>query len=248
MKLLEGQVALITGGSRGIGRAIAECFAQQGASVAFTCTTITESVNELVKQLESYGKKAKVYTADAADFDSAHKIAEDIISQFGSIDVLVNNAGITQDSLLLRMTEEQWDQVITTNLKSAFNYTKACQRQMLKQKSGSIINVSSVVGVNGNAGQVNYAASKAGLIGFSRSVAKELGGKKIRCNVVAPGFIHTEMTENLPDKVKEYWLSKIPMGRFGDVEEVAKSVLFLASDLSTYVTGQILHVCGAINI
>jgi 3-oxoacyl-[acyl-carrier protein] reductase len=244
MKLLEGKVALITGASRGIGRGIALKFAQQGANVAFTYLSSVEKGEALAKELESYGIKAKGYRSDAADFKAAEDLVNAVVADFGTIDVLVNNAGITRDTLLMRMTEQQWDEVINANLKSVFNLTKAVQKPMLKQRKGSIINMSSVVGVKGNAGQANYAASKAGIIGFTKSVALELGSRNIRSNAIAPGFIETEMTEVLDPKVVEGWRDSIPLKRGGSVEDIANATLFLASDMSAYITGQTINVCG----
>ena len=241
---LNEKIALVTGASRGIGKAIALKFAQEGANVAFTDIVKNEDFENTEKELNSYGIKAKGYVSDAGDFEASQKIVEEIIKDFGTVDILVNNAGITRDNLLLRMTEEQWDLVIKVNLKSVFNMTKAVMRTMMKQRSGSIINISSVVGISGNAGQANYSASKAGIIGFTKSVAKELGSRNIRSNAIAPGFIMTDMTKQLPDEVKAGWYEKIPLGRGGEPEEVAKVALFLASDLSSYVTGQVISVCG----
>lgn len=247
MKLLEGKMALITGASRGIGRAIALRFAQQGADVVFTDLRIDEHSASLEKEIRALGVKGKGYASNAADLEESTNTVNDIIKEFGRIDILVNNAGITRDKLMLRMTEEDWDLVIGVNLKSAFNLTKAVQRYMIKQRGGSIINMSSVVGVSGNAGQANYAASKAGLIGFSKSVAQELGSRNVRCNAIAPGFIETEMTGNLPDEVREEWAQKIPLRRAGKAGDVADVALFLASDISSYVTGQVVNVCGGMN-
>jgi 3-oxoacyl-[acyl-carrier protein] reductase len=244
MKLLEGKVALITGASRGIGKAIAQKFVEQGAKVVFTYVSSDEKARALEAELTANGGAAKGYKSNAGDFEAAQKLVDDVVSEFGTIDVLVNNAGITRDTLLMRMTEEQWDEVIDTNLKSSFNLTKAVIKPMLKAKSGSIINMSSVVGVSGNAGQANYAASKAGMIGFTKSVAQELGSRNIRCNAIAPGFIETEMTEVLDQKVVEEWRNSIPLKRGGSPEDVANATVFLASDMSAYVTGQTLHVCG----
>lgn len=244
MKLLEGKVVLITGASRGIGKAIAEECARQGASVAFTYLSSEEKARALEAELSSNGVPAKGFKSDAGDFNQAQQLVDDVVTAFGTIDVLVNNAGITRDTLLMRMTEEQWDEVITTNLKSAFNLTKAVQRPMLKARKGSIINMSSVVGVSGNAGQANYAASKAGLIGFTKSVAQELGSRNIRCNAIAPGFIETEMTDALDPKVVDEWRAAIPLKRGGTPKDVADATVFLASDMSAYITGQTLHVCG----
>ncbi len=244
MRLLEGKVALITGGSRGIGRGIAIEMAQQGAAVAFTATSLSETTLNTEKELLAIGCKAKAYAANAADFKATEAAVNQVLKDFGKIDILVNNAGITRDTLMLRMTEEQWDAVLDTNLKSVFNYTKAVQKSMLKQRSGSIINMSSVVGINGNAGQANYAASKAGIIGFTKSIAKEFGARGIRANVIAPGFIQTEMTDSLPEDVKNQWVNMVSLKRFGEVKDVANVVVFLASDMSAYVTGQTLSVCG----
>ncbi|NPA68915.1 MAG: 3-oxoacyl-[acyl-carrier-protein] reductase [Chlorobi bacterium] len=247
MKLLEGKVALITGAARGIGKAVAIKFAEQGADIAFTDLARNDDMINLEKQLSDMGVKAKGYVSDASDFAGSQATTDAVIEDFGRIDVLVNNAGITRDTLLMRMTEEQWDLVIKVNLKSVFNMTKAVQKYMLKQRSGSIINMSSVVGVSGNAGQSNYSASKAGIIGFTKSVAKELGARNIRSNAVAPGFIITEMTAQIPEKAREEWLKIIPMKRGGTPEDVANTCLFLASDLSSYVSGQVINVCGAMN-
>lgn len=244
MGLLENKVAIITGASRGIGRAIAERFIEEGATVAFTYLSSDEKARQLEQELTSKGGVAKGFKSDASKFDSAQELVDAVVAEFGTVDVLVNNAGITRDTLLMRMSEQQWDEVIETNLKSAFNLTKAVIKPMLKAKSGSIINMSSVVGVSGNAGQANYAASKAGMIGFSKSVAQELGSRNIRCNSIAPGFIETEMTEVLDQKVVEEWRNSIPLKRGGTPVDVANTTIFLASDMSAYVTGQTLHVCG----
>jgi 3-oxoacyl-[acyl-carrier protein] reductase len=244
MKLLEGKTALITGGSRGIGKGIALRFAEEGADIALTNIIDNEEFAEAVDEIKVLGVKAKGYVSDASVYDDAEKVIDLVMKDFGKIDILVNNAGITRDTLLMRMTEEQWDQVITVNLKSVFNLTKAAIKPMMKQKSGSIINMSSVVGVSGNAGQVNYSASKAGILGFTKSVARELGSRNVRCNAIAPGFILTEMTNKLPDDVKSDWISKIPLRRGGLPDDVANVALFLASDLSSYVTGQTINVCG----
>jgi len=244
MKLLDNKVVVITGAARGIGRAIALGVAHQGAQVAFTDLKADENFNSLLAELQAMGVKAAGYESNAALLTDAEKLINEVANDFGRIDVLVNNAGITRDNLLMRMTEEQWDMVINVNLKSVFNLTKAVQKTMLKQRSGSIINVSSVVGVNGNAGQANYAASKAGIIGFTKSVAKELGPRNIRCNAIAPGFIETEMTAVLPEEVKTSWNEKIPLRRAGSTEDVANVVVFLGSDLSSYVTGQTISICG----
>lgn len=244
MKLLEGKIALVTGASRGIGKGIAMKFAAEGADVAFTYLSSDEKAIALEKELQSHGIRAKAYKSDAADFSQAEKLINDIVDEFGRIDIIVNNAGITRDGLLMRMSEENWDDVINTNLKSIFNITKAAQRPMLKQRAGSIINMGSVVGKEGNAGQSNYAASKAGIIGFSKSIAQELGSRNIRCNVIAPGFIETEMTAALDEEVMKGWVKDIPLGRAGQTEDVANAAVFLASDMSSYVSGQILNVCG----
>ena len=244
MNLLKGKNVIITGGSRGIGRGIAEKFAEQGANIAFTCIKMSDSSLELAKNLEKIGVKAKAYESNAADFDAATKLAEDVINDFGSIDVLVNNAGITKDNLLMRMSEEDFNDVMKINMNSVFNNTKAVLRQMLKQRSGSIINLSSVVGVKGNAGQSNYSSSKAGIIGFTKSVALELGSRNIRCNAIAPGFIETEMTKALSNDQVNDWAESIPLKRTGQVEDIANTSLFLASDMSSYITGQVINVCG----
>jgi len=244
MKLLEGKTAIITGAARGIGKSVAIKFAEEGANIAFTDLNYDDNMTSLEAQLTSMGVKAKGYASNASLYADSEKLAEEVLNDFGSIDVLVNNAGITRDGLLMRMTEEQWDSVISVNLKSVFNMTKAVQKQMLKQKSGSIINMSSVVGVQGNAGQSNYSASKAGIIGFTKSIAKELGSRNIRCNAVAPGFIITEMTAKLPDEVVAGWVEKIPLKRGGTSDDVANVCVFLASDMSAYISGQVLSVCG----
>ena len=244
IKLLNGTNALITGASRGIGRGIALVLAQHGANVAFTYLSSPEKAQELEKELQRMGVKAKGYRSDASEFSAADELITNIIADFGSLEVVVNNAGITRDNLLMRMSEDQFDEVIRTNLKSAFNITKACQRPMLKAKKGSIINISSVVGVKGNAGQANYAASKAGMIGFTKSVALELGSRNIRCNAIAPGFIETEMTAALAPEMVQQWRDQIPLKRGGTPEDVAQAVVFLASDMSSYITGQVLNVDG----
>ena len=244
MKLLQDKVVLITGASRGIGKAIAEECAKQGAIVAFTYISSEEKAKALETELSANGGVAKGFKSDAGNFDAAQKLVDDVVATYGTIDVLINNAGITRDTLLMRMTEEQWDEVINTNLKSAFNLTKAVQKPMLKARKGSIINMSSVVGVSGNAGQANYAASKAGLIGFTKSVAQELGSRNIRCNAIAPGFIETEMTAALDEKVVQEWRNSIPLKRGGNPIDVANATVFLASDMSAYITGQTIHVCG----
>ena len=244
MKLLEGKTAIITGASRGIGRGIAQVFAKHGANVAFTYSASAEAAKELENELASFGVKAKGYQSNAADFNEAQKLVDDVVAEFGAIDILINNAGITKDNLLMRISEEDFDKVIEVNLKSVFNMTKAVQKTMLKQRYGSIINMSSVVGVKGNAGQTNYAASKAGVIGFTKSVALELGSRNIRCNAIAPGFIETEMTAKLPEDVVKGWRENIPLKRGGTPEDVANACIFLASDMSAYVTGQVLNVDG----
>ncbi|MGH1388096.1 3-oxoacyl-[acyl-carrier-protein] reductase [Kordia sp.] len=244
MKLLEGKTAIITGASRGIGKGIAQVFAAHGANVAFTYSSSVEAANELEKELNGLGIKAKGYKSNAANYQESQDLAAEVLKEFGSIDVLINNAGITKDNLLMRISEEDFDKVIEVNLKSVFNMTKAVQRTMLKQRKGSIINMSSVVGVKGNAGQTNYAASKAGIIGFSKSVALELGSRNIRSNVIAPGFIETEMTGKLPEDVVKGWRDAIPLKRGGTPEDVANTCVFLASDMSAYITGQVLNVDG----
>jgi len=244
MKLLEGKTAVITGGSRGIGKGIALRFAAEGANIALTNIIDNEEFSDTVNEIAALGVKAKGYVSDASVFIEAENVMDEIVRDFGRVDILVNNAGITRDTLLMRMTEEQWDQVLTVNLKSVFNLTKAAIKPMMKQKYGSIINMSSVVGVSGNAGQSNYSASKAGILGFTKSVARELGSRSVRCNAIAPGFILTEMTGKLPEDVKSDWISKIPLRRGGLPEDVANVALFLASDLSSYVTGQTINVCG----
>jgi 3-oxoacyl-[acyl-carrier protein] reductase len=247
MDLLKGKVALVTGAARGIGRKIAEDYAKAGADVAFTDLNRDDNMISLEKELTSLGIKCKGYASDASNYEAAHSTAEAVFNDFGKIDILVNNAGITRDTLLMRMEEEMWDLVIKVNLKSVFNFTKAVQKYMLKARTGSIINMSSVVGVNGNAGQSNYSASKAGILGFTKSVAKELGSRNIRCNAIAPGFIITDMTDKLPDDVKEQWVKTIPLRRGGLPEDVANVCLFLGSDLSSYVTGQTISVCGGMS-
>jgi 3-oxoacyl-[acyl-carrier protein] reductase len=244
MKLLEGKVAIITGASRGIGSGIAKVFAEHGANVAFTYSSSVESALVLEHELTVLGIKAKGYKSNAADFKEAQQLIDDVLAEFGTIDILINNAGITKDNLLMRMSEEDFDKVIEINLKSVFNMTKAVQKTMLKNRKGSIINMSSVVGVKGNAGQANYAASKAGMIGFTKSVALELGSRNIRCNAIAPGFIETEMTAKLNEDVVQGWRDSIPLRRGGTPEDVANACLFLASDLSAYVTGQVINVDG----
>ena len=244
MKLLESKVAIVTGGSRGIGKAICQTFAENGCDVAFTYNNSKESADNLAKDLKNIGINAKAYKSDASSFDDATQLVEDVINDFGKIDILVNNAGIKKDNLLMRMDKEDFDSVINTNLSSVFNLTKASIRTFLKQRSGSIINISSVVGVKGNAGQSNYSASKAGVIGFSKSVALELGSRNIRSNVIAPGFIETDMTDSLSEDVINSWKESIPLKRGGDPSDVGNACVFLASDLSSYITGQVLHVDG----
>ncbi len=245
MKLLEGKTAIITGAARGIGKAIALKLAEHGANIAFTDLEYNEAVKEVENELNSMGVKAKGYASDASKFEETQNVVSEMVKDFGKIDILVNNAGITQDTLLMRMTEQQWDIVLQVNLKSVFNFTKAVQQYMLKQRSGSIINMSSVVGVSGNAGQSNYSASKAGIIGFTKSIAKELGSRNIRCNAIAPGFIITEMTAKLPEDVRKEWEKQIPLRRGGTPEDVANTTVFLSSELSSYVSGQVINVCGA---
>ena len=247
MKLLEGKVAVVTGAARGIGKAIALEFAKEGADVAFTDLVIDDNGKATEAEIAALGVKAKGYASNAANFEETHKVIEEIVKDFGRIDILVNNAGITKDGLMMRMSEAQWDAVLTVNLKSAFNFIHAVAPIMARQKGGSIINMSSVVGVSGNAGQCNYSASKAGMIGLAKSIAKEMGPRGIRANAIAPGFIMTEMTDKLPDEVKEGWYKQIPLRRGGTPEDVAKVALFLASDLSSYVSGQVIHCCGAMN-
>jgi 3-oxoacyl-[acyl-carrier protein] reductase len=244
MSLLKGKTALVTGASKGIGKAIAIKFAEQGANVAFTYLSSVEQAKGVEADLASKGIKAKGYRSDASDFSQADKLINDVISDFGSLDILVNNAGITMDNLLLRMNEEAWDRVMNVNLKSCFNTVKAVTKPMMKQKSGSIINMTSIVGIKGNAGQSNYAASKAGIIGFTKSVALEIGSRGIRCNAIAPGFIETEMTEKLDEKTIQLWRDAIPLKRGGKPEDVAEACVFLASDMSAYITGQVLQVDG----
>ncbi|MGC9343573.1 MAG: 3-oxoacyl-[acyl-carrier-protein] reductase [Bacteroidales bacterium] len=247
MNLLQGKTAVITGAARGIGRQIAVSMAKEGANIAFTDLNMDENMQSLEKELADMGVKAKGYASDASDFEQTQEVAKAIHEEFGSIDILVNNAGITRDTLLMRMDEATWDMVIKVNLKSVFNFTKAVQMFMLKQKSGSIINMSSVVGVSGNAGQANYSASKAGIIGFTKSVAKELGSRGIRSNAIAPGFIVTDMTAKLPEDVRKEWINGIPLKRGGTPEDVANTCIFLGSDLSSYVSGQVINVCGGMN-
>ena len=247
MKLLEGKVAIVTGAARGIGKAIALKFASEGCHVAFTDLVIDENGLATQRELEALGVKAKGYASNAASFEATHQVVDEIVKEFGRVDILVNNAGITKDGLMMRMTEQQWDAVINVNLKSAFNFVHACTPVMMKQKSGSIINMSSVVGVSGNAGQTNYSASKAGMIGLAKSIAKELGTRGIRANAIAPGFIETEMTHALNEEQRAKWAETIPLRRGGSPDEVAKVCVFLASDLSSYVSGQVINVCGGMN-
>lgn len=247
MGLLTGKTALITGAARGIGKAIALKFAEEGANIAFTDLVIDENGEATRQEIEAKGVKCVGYASNAADFAQTAEVVEKVHADFGSIDILVNNAGITKDGLMMRMSEQQWDAVIAVNLKSAFNFIHACTPIMMRQRKGSIINMASVVGVHGNAGQSNYAASKAGLIALAKSVAQEMGSRGIRANAIAPGFIMTEMTDKLPDEVKEGWYKQIPLRRGGTPEDVAKVALFLASDLSSYVSGQVIHCCGAMN-
>jgi len=246
MGQLDSKVALITGGTRNIGRAVALAFAREGADLAITCTHIGEEAKKTIAEIEAMGRKVKCYESDASDFKAAHELVEDVVKTFGKIDVLVNNAGIVRDALILRMTEEDFDQVINKNLKSVFNYTHAVAPLMLRARKGSIINMSSVVGVSGDPGQCNYAASKAGIIGFSKSIAKELGPRGIRSNCIAPGYINSEMTEKMPEPIRDYWFRQISMHRGGEVEEVAGVAVFLASDASSYVSGQVINCCGAL--
>jgi len=248
MKLLEGKVALITGASRGIGKAIALKYASEGANVAFTDLAVDDNMKATQEELEALGIQAKGYASNAADFEDTHTVVKAIVKDFGKVDILVNNAGITRDGLMLRMNEKQWDMVINVNLKSAYNFIHALTPVMMKQRSGSIINMASVVGVSGNAGQCNYSASKAGLIGLAKSIAKELGSRGIRANAIAPGFIITEMTKQLPENVREEWAKQIPLRRGGTPEDVANVATFLASDLSSYVSGQVIHCCGGMNM
>ena len=247
MGLLTGKTALITGATRGIGRAISLKFAAEGADIAFTYRSQHEAAKSLVDELQALGVKAKAYASDAASFEDAHKVTEDVKAEFGHIDILVNNAGITKDGLMMRMDEEQWDTVISNNLKSAYNYIHACTPVMARQRSGSIICMTSVVGLAGNAGQCNYAASKAGLVGLTKSIAKEMGSRGIRANCIAPGFIATDMTSAISDEMRHEWEKQIPLRRGGTPEDVANVALFLASDLSAYVTGQVINCCGGMN-
>ena len=248
MKLLEGKVALVTGAARGIGKAIALKFAQEGADVAFTDFVIDENGKATEAEIAAFGVKAKGYASNAANFDETHQVVEQIKADFGHIDILVNNAGITKDGLMMRMTEVQWDAVIAVNLKSAFNFIHACLPIMMRQRSGSIINMASVVGVHGNAGQANYASSKAGLIALAKSIAQEVGSRGIRANAIAPGFIETAMTAALPEEVRKEWCQKIPLRRGGQVEDIANVATFLASDMSSYVSGQVIQVDGGMNM
>lgn len=247
MGLLSGKKALITGGSRGIGKSIVEIYAMQGADVAFTYRSSSAEAEEVEKLAKQYNVRAISFQSDASDYHAAEKLVQDVLAEFGTIDILINNAGITQDTLMLRMSEEQWDRVIDVNLKSVFNMTKHILKPMLKSRSGSIINMGSVVGVFGNAGQANYAASKAGIIGFTKSIAKEVGSRGIRCNTIAPGFIETDMTEALDEATRKAYIDSIPLKRLGAGVDVANACLFLGSDMSTYVSGQVLSVCGALN-
>ena len=247
MGLLDGKTALVTGATRGIGRAIALKFASEGADIAFTYRAQEEAAMTLTAEIETMGVRVKAYKSDAASFEDAHNVVADVKETFGKIDILVNNAGITKDGLMMRMDEAAWDGVIGTNLKSAFNFIHACTPIMARQRNGSIINMSSVVGVSGNAGQCNYSASKAGLIGLSKSIAKEMGPRGIRSNCIAPGFIATDMTEALPENLRQEWEKQIPLRRAGQPEDVAKVALFLASDLSSYVTGQVINCCGGMD-
>lgn len=247
MKLLEGKVAIITGAARGIGKAIAVKYAQEGASIAFTDLAVDENAKATEAEIAALGVKVKAYASNAADYEDTHKVVEEIVKDFGRVDILVNNAGITRDGLMMRMSEQQWDMVINVNLKSAFNFIHAVTPVMMKQKSGSIINMSSVVGISGNAGQTNYSASKAGMIGLAKSIAKEVGSRGIRANAIAPGFIITEMTGQLSEEVRKQWAAQIPLRRGGTPEDVANVAVFLGSDLSSYVSGQVIPVCGGMN-
>ncbi len=247
MKILEGKNALVTGGARGIGKAIVLALAGSGANVAFSDLKYDDAAKSLEEEIRNLGVKGKGYASDASSLTDSEQLAAEVAKEFGSIDILVNNAGITRDTLLMRMTEEQWDDVIRINLKSAFNLTKSVQKYMLKQRQGSIINMSSIVGLGGNAGQANYAASKAGMIAFTKSVAQEIGARNVRCNAIAPGFIETEMTAGLPEDVKKGWTEKIPLKRAGTPDDVANLTVFLASEMSAYITGQVITVCGGMN-
>jgi len=248
MKLLENKNVLITGASRGIGKAIALKFAEHGANVAFSDLMYDDNMMALEKELSAFGVKAKGFASDASSLTGSEQLITDVVALFGTIEVLVNNAGITRDNLLMRMEEKDWDMVLNVNLKSVFNLTKAVQRYMLKQRQGSIINMASVVGISGNAGQSNYSASKAGIIGFTKSIAKELGSRNVRCNAIAPGFIETDMTAKLPQEIVENWVKNIPLRRSGKPEDVANLALFLASDLSSYISGQVVNVCGGMEV
>jgi 3-oxoacyl-[acyl-carrier protein] reductase len=248
MKMLENKVVIVTGGSRGIGEAIVLKLAENGAHIAFSYVSSDEKAKALEEKIQSFGVKAKAYKSNAADFSDCEKMVNDVIKEFGTVDILVNNAGISKDNLLLRMTPEQWDEVMATNLKSVFNMTKQVARPMMKARKGSIINMSSIIGMRGNAGQSSYAASKAGIIGFTKSIAAELGSRNIRCNAIAPGFVETDMTHYLKEgEAAKSFLEKIPLGRFGSAEEIANVTLFLASDMSSYITGQVISVCGGLN-
>ena len=247
MSLLQGKVALITGGSRGIGEAIVMKFAEEGADVAFTYVSSAEKANAIAVKAAAFGVKVVAIQSDAANFNQAEALVNEVIEKFGRLDILINNAGITKDTLMLRMTEEQWDRVMEVNLKSVFNLTKHALKPMMKQKAGSIINMSSVVGVFGNAGQANYAASKAGIIGFSKSIAKEVGSRNIRCNAIAPGFIETDMTHALTEDQKKVYTDSIPLKRLGSGDDIANACVYLGSDLSTYITGQVISICGGLN-
>jgi 3-oxoacyl-[acyl-carrier protein] reductase len=248
MKLIENKVAIVTGGSRGIGEAIALKLAESGANVAFSYIRSDEKAKSLEEKLKSLGVKAKGYKSNAGDFADSENIVNDVLKEFGTVDILVNNAGISKDNLLLRMSPEQWDEVMTTNLKSVYNMTKQVIRPMMKARKGTIINMSSIIGMRGNAGQSSYAASKAGIIGFTKSVAAELGSRNIRCNAIAPGFVETDMTDYLKEgEAAKSFLDKIPLGRFGTANEIANVTLFLASDMSSYITGQVISVCGGLN-
>ena len=247
MRLLEGKTAIVTGAARGIGKAVAIRFAQEGCNIAFTDLVIDENAQATEKEIAAYGVKVKGYASNAAQFEDTHTVVNQIVNDFGKIDILVNNAGITRDGLMMRMSEQQWDMVINVNLKSAFNFIHALTPVMIKQRAGSIINMSSVVGVHGNAGQANYSASKAGMIGLAKSISRELGSRGIRANAIAPGFIITDMTHQLSEKVREEWANQIPLKRGGTPEDVANAAVFLASDLSTYITGQVIQVDGGMN-
>ena len=248
MKLIENKVAIVTGGSRGIGEAIALKLAESGAHIAFSYVSSEEKAKALEEKLQSFGVKARAFKSNAGDFSESEKMVNEVIKEFGTIDILVNNAGISKDNLLLRMTPDQWDDVMTTNLKSVYNMTKQVIRPMMKARKGSIINMSSIIGMRGNAGQSSYAASKAGIIGFTKSIAVELGSRNIRCNAIAPGFVETDMTHYLNEgEAAKSFLEKIPLGRFGSAEEIANVTLFLASDMSSYITGQVISVCGGLN-